>query len=676
MSGRTRRALWIAIALIPIAIAACSERKKAPPPAEPEAPQESAPKVDCSRTNNAVVCAGNWAATCGKKGEPDVIVNCRLSGRVCSPALGCRACVAGTKSCGESNNVVQCRSDGNRYDEVETCDATEGKNCSLESASCRNLCEEAAQSHSYIGCEYWAVPTINSQLGTELYGSSGQAVAFAFAVVIANPQAVAAEVTVERRDAVVASQTVHPGQVEVIELDRIAELAGQAPNRADQNQTQYSVKVPQGAYRVWSTVPVTAYQFNPLEYREGSGTNVSFSYTNDASLLLPTEVLSGNYIVVSRPTLLTSQQLSITSKCGGAGQPPCSQSLTFANPGFVAIVGVEEAPTTVEIALTSYTAPSDDTATADAGPFEEPIAAFGPGDVYRTTLEKGEVLQLVSAVPDSCEDSGHGDKTGGCYDDPESGEKICAEIQYKYCMVGADHDLTGSSIKASGKVAVISGHDCAFIPYYRWACDHIEESSFPLETWGKEVFVSIAKPVRKEPNVIRILSSTEGTNITFTPNVYESTTLDKGQYIEFTTNEHFHVKASAAISVAQFLVGQDYEGIGKLAVGAKGDPSLTFGIPSEQWRTRYSFLAPSTFPDNYVSIIANVGQTVILDGEWVGEWNVIEGTGMAVSHVEINGGSHTVESSYPFGMEVYGYASYTSYMYPGGLDLRVINLLL
>jgi hypothetical protein len=520
------------------------------------------------------------------------------------------------------------------------------------------------------------VPTINSQLGTELYSSSGKSVAFPFAVVIANPQAVAAEVAVERNGAVVASKTVPPGQVETIELDRIAELAGRAPGQAGEVQRQYSVKVAQGAYRVSSSVPITAYQFNPLEYRQGSGTSVSYSYTNDASLLLPTEVLSGNYMVVSRPTLLTSKELGITSKCGGSGQAPCHQAQTFASAGFVAIVGAEETPTAVQIALTAYTAPSDDAAAADAGSIEESIAAFGPGDVYQTTLAKGEVLQLVSGVPDACEDSGHGDETGGCYDDPESGEKVCAKIQYKYCMVGAAYDLTGTSIKASGKVAVISGHDCSFIPYYRWACDHLEESSFPLEAWGKELFVSIAKPIRKEPNVIRVLSAAEGTYITFTPNVYESTTLDKGQYIEFTTDKHFRVKASAAISVAQFLVGQDYEGFGKSAIGAKGDPSLTLAIPSEQWRTSYSFLAPSSFPDNYVSIIANVGQTVILDGEWVGGWNVIEGTEMAVAHVEIKGGPHTVESSYPFGMEVYGYASYTSYMYPGGLDLRVINLLL
>jgi hypothetical protein len=36
--------------------------------------------------------------------------------------------------------------------------------------------------------------------------------------------------------------------------------------------------------------------------------------------------------------------------------------------------------------------------------------------------------------------------------------------------------------------------------------------------------------------------------------------------------------------------------------------------------------------------------------------------------------NHTNTSSQPFGIMVYGHASYTSYMYPGGLDLNIINI--
>ena len=43
-----------------------------------------------------------------------------------------------------------------------------------------------------------------------------------------------------------------------------------------------------------------------------------------------------------------------------------------------------------------------------------------------------------------------------------------------------------------------------------------------------------------------------------------------------------------------------------------------------------------------------------------------------VARVLVSGGVHQVEGNQPFGVLVYGFGAYTSYMYPGGLDLAVI----
>jgi len=48
---------------------------------------------------------------------------------------------------------------------------------------------------------------------------------------------------------------------------------------------------------------------------------------------------------------------------------------------------------------------------------------------------------------------------------------------------------------------------------------------------------------------------------------------------------------------------------------------------------------------------------------------------MQTARVTIRPGVHQVLSTQPFGIIVYGFGSYTSYMYPGGLDLRVINVI-
>lgn len=55
-----------------------------------------------------------------------------------------------------------------------------------------------------------------------------------------------------------------------------------------------------GAYRLRTTQPVTVYQYSPLEYTNG----FESSYTNDASLLLPSNAWTGNYRVVARNTWL------------------------------------------------------------------------------------------------------------------------------------------------------------------------------------------------------------------------------------------------------------------------------------------------------------------------------------------------------------------------------------
>ena len=44
-----------------------------------------------------------------------------------------------------------------------------------------------------------------------------------------------------------------------------------------------------------------------------------------------------------------------------------------------------------------------------------------------------------------------------------------------------------------------------------------------------------------------------------------------------------------------------------------------------------------------------------------------------VARIPIQGTHHTIESNEPFGIVVYGFANYTSYSYPGGLDLKFIN---
>jgi hypothetical protein len=133
--------------------------------------------------------------------------------------------------------------------------------------------------------------------------------------------------------------------------------------------------------------------------------------------------------------------------------------------------------------------------------------------------------------------------------------------------------------------------------------------------------------------------------------------------------------------VGQFLVGQDYDGLqaslDRAANGVidSGDPSLSFAAPTEQYRADYSFLIPDSYAENWITITAPKAATVMVDGNSVDGLEPITGTDMASVHVKMEAGAHIIEATSPVGVQVYGFGSYTSYMFPAGLDFKVVNLL-
>ncbi|MFO0565645.1 MAG: IgGFc-binding protein [Polyangiaceae bacterium] len=164
-------------------------------------------------------------------------------------------------------------------------------------------CAEAAAQKTYVGCDFWPTVTANSVWPI-----------FDFTVVVANTQDVAAEVSIERDGKSVASGSVPPNGLSKFYLPWVDSLKGPSVNECGSlNDTlKTSVREKAGAYHLESSVPVTVYQFSALEYKgEGGpagkdwstcpalkcpgGLNGCLSYSNDASLLLPSTVLTGNY---------------------------------------------------------------------------------------------------------------------------------------------------------------------------------------------------------------------------------------------------------------------------------------------------------------------------------------------------------------------------------------------
>lgn len=611
---------------------------------------EDAPEASCDRQGANVSCVGDWAVRCDADRRVVDRTNCRVSEQVCAERRcddardceGCVACKPLRVRCGPDGERERCRQDGSGYDPEQPCDPSAGLYCDAIGGECTDLCEQARATRSYIGCEYYAVSTSNEQLAFAGFDDDGACQPFSFAIVVANGTDVPADVTIETAGGEVIERTVAPGKTQAIDLPCSLELTGQVDpeDLPDTLGERFSTAAVRGAHHITSNVPVTVYQFNPLEFESQIGGAAINSYTNDASLLLPVSALTGNYMAITVPTLLHEIEAD-----------ELDEPARVAGPGFVTIVGVSEQPAEIEIISSAHTLPSADGA----------LPALEPGESFMITLARGEVAQILSDAPEGCA----GD---------ESDDR--GNTTRHYCKVPRDFDLTGTRIRANKPVMVLSGHDCAFIPFNRWACDHLEEVMQPLEAWGQDVVVSVTDQASCDeslPNLVRVVASHDDTNVRFEPAVHERITLDEGEVLETELSDDVHVFGDKPIAVAQLLPGEEYEGLGESSSFTKGDPSLSLAIPSEQWRKRYSILSPETFTDNFVGVIAHPDQVVLLDGRVITRFQTREGATFKSAQVRIRGGQHTLESEMPFGVTVYGFASFTSYMVAGGLDLTLIN---
>jgi hypothetical protein len=597
--------------------------------------------VDC--TPDAISCEGNTARTCNHDGDGwSDSEDCGI--RVCAASIGCATCRPAARQC-QGMVVVQCNADGSAWDEVESCEDEGGCN----DGYCGSPCTQAETNRSYEGCEYRAVTLMNSEVADD----------FTPAIVVGNRNAEAATVTVTRGGTAIGEATVAPNSTATIELPWVMDLKQEYPTEEDPTPEE-STNVADGSYRVVSTLPVTVYQFNPLEYAIDRECNEAdsdpldqrcYSYSNDASLLLPVQVLSEHYLVMSYPNLAHS--LHVVDPFWGDEYDYYSFS-----PSVMAVVNPNEQAVDVDI---TFSAPTQ------AGPG---LSGYEAGDSDTFSIAPGGVLQIAARISESCEPD-ELDETYACgeYGDLECTDGYCDQRVY---------DLTGTEVSASAPVAVFGGHNCAFVPYDRWACDHLEEQLFPFETWGKHFLVSQARRENGEPDLIRVMSGADGNRITFTPeSVHAAATLGRGEFVEFEARGAFEIRSDQPVLVGQFLVGQNYNEVTSEDL-PPGDPSFSLAVPIEQYRSSYNFLAPSTYDRSYVNItVTEAGaDSIELDGaNLAGEaWETVAGTGYSTLRLEIDPGSHAIGSSAgsTFGIIVYGYGQYTSYMFPGGLNLEEI----
>lgn len=233
--------------------------------------------------------------------------------------------------------------------------------------------------------------------------------------------------------------------------------------------------------------------------------------------------------------------------------------------------------------------------------------------------------------------------------------------------LSAPADLSGSIIESNQPIAVFGGHQCANIPQGSVACDHIVEQLPPTSTWGQS-FVTMPLATRTGGDTFRVLASQDVTTVSIDGAVVA--TLNRGGIYETILVNPATINADAPILVTQYSNSSTFDNV-------TSDPFEVVIPPFEQFLAAYTITTPATgFATNFVNVVASnaaVG-TIMLDGAVipVADFTPIGSSGFSGTQVPISLGAHTLSGPIPFGVTIYGFASYDSYGYPGGLALAEV----
>jgi hypothetical protein len=604
-------------------------------------------------TDGMQQCAGAEFQTC-TGGMWVTAVTCPTA---CDNTIGCVACEPGTNTC-MNGDVATCDANGNPGAVTMMC--TGSTVC--ENGACVDACMEAATNRSYVGCEYWAVDLDNALevadleantfgLGCDFlytgsttatmmvcynpnepstggpassglcdppgntcpsgYSCSSQSVCIydaqhsPFGIVVSNPQQKDVMVTVTPGTGSPFTTTVQAGAVQAL-MPQMHAIADQSVDGTGTTKQ---------AYKVTSTLPIVAYQFNPLD-----NANV---FSNDASLLIPRTAWDADYFAMSWAT------------ADNRSAPTPNLQDWY---GYISVVSYQDG-TVVQVTPTAAVA---------ASATQTSIAA---GTMTTFTLNAFQVLNL--------EATGGGDLTGTI-------------------VHSMDPMVPVGVFGGNEAVTLFEPTPPAGCPGCSPCCaDHLEEMMFPNSTWGKTFAITRSQSRGTgESDYLRIMAQKPGTAVTFDPAPTSIVSgncgsLGPGQYCDVRIQGNTGITATEPVLVGHFLESAIWSDGFATMVGSEGDPSMAIAVPVEQYRTDYQVLIPNAYDMNYLSISAPANGAVFVDGTMQTLTGYASNTYRGVV-VPVMAGPHKITCQGTCGVIVYGWSSAVSYMFAGGLDLKQI----
>jgi hypothetical protein len=566
-----------------------------------------------------------------------------------NPEGYCGVCLPGTKKCADEEVLLACDQFGQEWVEDSKCnDADQGLICVSAggTGACVKLCDANEKLNMYMGCDFWAVDLDNAFVSG---GRSGyyDAAGSQYSVVVSNPNVkYPAKVEIFNNEGEVLyaangdpfpKEPIQPGELRIYDLPR--------------RDADGTVIAPL-AYRVQASIPITAYQFNPLE-------NVEV-FSNDASLLLPSNVLGKYYYVMTREQ--TFDELR----------------------SFLTVVAVRSGTTKVTVDVTAPTLVGENAWTGAA------MKALQPGDSFTADLQQFDVLNIES-------DKIGSDMTGSVVLASKDvavfgGSEASNAPNTNHCLVepGAVQGVCEWDMESACK----SNDDCTAKGFNTCCADHLEQQLFPVKSWGLRYLASKTFPRNQEKDVYRIIAAENNTQVTTIPPQASIPVLNQGEWIDFESKEDFEIIAKKPIMVGQFLASEqapdpNVNGVPQPGDAGTGDPAFILLVPVEQFRQDYVFLAPNKYELDYVTVVAPDGARVWFDCAEIDPTAIeascdpidqdefeLFGTGeYMTTKFKIADGVHRLYSDLPSAVFVYGYDQYVSYGYPAGLNIEDLGLI-
>lgn len=466
-------------------------------------------------------------------------------------------------------------------------------------ASFPKTCEEAAESNTSVGCTFYP-----------LHLPGGGNASF----VAANVGEQDANVTLTSAVGATETQTIVAGGTFAFNGNALSLGA--------------STGISNSGYVLESDQPLQVYQLIPPQ----------LASTNDASLVLPEQVLSIRHRVVTYNDEFNS----------GVRQ-------------YVAIVATED--------NTSVTFTLEQAASfVDAGGTVPALDKDNGPEAATVTLNRLEVLMV--AAPNA---------------DPDTSMFT--------------NQLSGSLVESDKPVAVYSGNNVTYAPAASdcaggncCCADLISTAVPPTTVYGNSYAGVKLLPLGQEIDVWRIIADHDDTVVTLSGGESDTITLDAGEFADVISAAVFAIDSNEPIGLAHFMTSGSSTAIPSPGlqpydcpdpIASPGDPAVTWMYPTGNWLNRYVFEVGVILPGggswchDHITVVAPTESwsMITLDGDPLPAATGVGASGLSYAYVPVDDGTHELIAPDEVGVEVsvYGYSGHGSYLFPAGMGLLEFN---